>query len=43
MVWPQEITHVFVATEVQLAVGRSVIISNDKNVSITLPEYIRIQ
>ena len=43
MVWPQEITHAFVAIEVHLPVGRSVVISNGKKVSITLPEYIRIQ
>ena len=43
MVWPQEITHAFVATEVHSPVDRSVIISNGKKVSITSPEYIRIQ
>ena len=43
IVWPQENTHAFVATEVHLPVGRLVIISNGKKVSITLPECIRIQ
>ena len=43
MVWPQEITHAFVVIEVYLPVGRSGLISNGEKVSITLPEYIRIQ
>ena len=43
MVWQQGITHAFVATEVHSTVGRPVIISNGKKVSITSPDYIRIQ
>ena len=33
----------FIATEIQLPLGRSVIFSNGKNVSIASPEYIRIR
>ena len=33
----------FIATEVQLPLGRSVIISNGNNMSIALLKYIRIQ
>ena len=43
MVFSLDNTHMFIATEVQLPLGRSVIISNGKNASIALPEYVRIQ